>query len=931
MPTINHIVYQNLCSQIDQETTVITPNRRLSATLQKLYQQYQISLQKTVWQPPLILPILTWLESLWNEYSSRTHEQLPLLLNPSQEQFVWKDILTHTKKSEHLIKLIETADLIQTARKLLLEWRVDINLPIFKITDDSHALQEWISQYQQMCDEHNWIDITKLPDELLKRDLQLPKKIILFGFTELSPQMQHFFADCQTRGTSLVTIDCVDISDAASSRITLRDQEHELYTMARWAQSIYQHELQNFSASNSAEAINMADQVKIGCVIPNLDKIRNRVVQIFAEVFSNPVSGLSADHEGEMNTTGQQKMLAPHVHPRVARAAYNISAGQKLTQYPIIHAVFQILSLHQKVLSADLLWFLLSTPFIADAETESFRRARFDFMLRQENINHLNITDQNHIELLEKYCPKLAARLIKIRLYLQNTNAIMRHSEWAPYFNTFLTIMGWPGERSLNSEEYQTVENWLKLLNNYILLDQVSKTVTFSQALATLQHMANKHIFQPKTPDAAIQILGLLEAAALPFDHLWIAGMDDMTWPPQPKPNPFIPKKLQRELKMPHATAERELNYCELLTQQFKRSAAQLIFSSALNNNDMELQPSPLIQNIDENNSLLEYTSTENLLLSERIFQTKRIETIHDDVATSLNTEEKVRGGISVLKYQALCPFRAFSECRLHAKDLQLREPGMRAKDRGNIIHKALEIIWEKLKDQAMLTSLDDQQTNLLVNDCIDETFKTLFIFNRFKPRFIDLEKKRLYKLLHEWLSIERKRQPFKVIMTEKSMPVKIGEIELAVKIDRIDELMNGQQLIIDYKTGKQNDINNWFHDRPDEIQLPLYALINPHRTDGITYAQIVPGQCGFKGVSNNTFDDNIKGIKRINTIKQSASTWDAQFLQWQTAFNEIAHDFYSGNAKVNPKDGDKTCVFCKLKPLCRLHEEVNDDCNHAY
>ncbi len=65
--------------------------------------------------------------------------------------------------------------------------------------------------------------------------------------------------------------------------------------------------------------------------------------------------------------------------------------------------------------------------------------------------------------------------------------------------------------------------------------------------------------FQAQSPAANVQILGILEAGGLLFDALWISGLDDSNWPAQPKPNPFIPKRLQRELKMPHASAEREL------------------------------------------------------------------------------------------------------------------------------------------------------------------------------------------------------------------------------------------------------------------------------------------------------------------------------------------------------------------------------------
>jgi hypothetical protein len=50
----------------------------------------------------------------------------------------------------------------------------------------------------------------------------------------------------------------------------------------------------------------------------------------------------------------------------------------------------------------------------------------------------------------------------------------------------------------------------------------------------------------PESPPASIQILGGLEAAGLPFDALWVAGLAAERWPPAPRPNPLLPLAWQR-------------------------------------------------------------------------------------------------------------------------------------------------------------------------------------------------------------------------------------------------------------------------------------------------------------------------------------------------------------------------------------------------
>ena len=68
----------------------------------------------------------------------------------------------------------------------------------------------------------------------------------------------------------------------------------------------------------------------------------------------------------------------------------------------------------------------------------------------------------------------------------------------------------------------------------------------YADAVSRLRRMAADTLFQPETPDVPIQVLGELEATGMQFDHLWVMGLSDETWPRGPRPNPFLPVELQR-------------------------------------------------------------------------------------------------------------------------------------------------------------------------------------------------------------------------------------------------------------------------------------------------------------------------------------------------------------------------------------------------
>jgi ATP-dependent helicase/nuclease subunit B len=183
------------------------------------------------------------------------------------------------------------------------------------------------------------------------------------------------------------------------------------------------------------------------------------------------------------------------------------------------------------------------------------------------------------------------------------------------------------------------------------------------------------------------------------------------------------------------------------------------------------------------------------------------------------------------------------------------------------------------------------------------------------------LEKKRLSYLIYEWLKIEKERPPFKLMTNEKTVEFSLGPLSLSMRVDRIDQLEDGSKFILDYKTGKQNEIGSWFGDRPEEPQLPLYALLDPLNTSGITFAQVHTGEHCFKGVSDDVVD--IKGVRQVTEIKQSdTKSWNEQLEQWRQTLTKLSTDFYEGEAKVDPKDPPQTCQYCALKPLCRVHEE---------
>ncbi len=875
----------SLLQQLDNSTTLLTPNRRLSATLLKKYNQLNINAGKSCWASADILPLTSWVQRLFQEYSAKTMTAAPFLLTSQQESILWEEILQKFPANEALLQLSETAELAKSAWGILKQWRIDITHPSLNTMEDSHAFLLWATEFKTLCEKNNWLDtnslISIICEKILEKKLTLPNRLIAIGFTEYSPLQKHLFACCEKIGTHVIYEIENQNTMPIAKRISLTDEETEIRTMARWAKALLEKEA----------------TLNIGCIVPNLEKIRDHLFPIFSEVFSE----------------GQLYPLDSTTQP------FNITAGKSLSTYPIIHTALQLLSLSPHITAENMSYLLLS-PFLGDAEHEHTQRAQFDARLRESNNVMIGLNKLIHSKeekfSLDKHCPKLAKRLENfIALRAQHTDKLPI-STWINIFMEALNLLGWPGERSINSQEYQVVQRWLELLNEYKTVNIFLPHKNYHTALHYLIKLTSNTVFQPQSKEAKIQILGVLEAAGLPFDHTWVMGFDDNAWPPPAKPNPFIPRQLQAIMQMPHSTAEHEFSYSQRLTQQLIQNTEHIIFSHAKNQADCELRASPLISHFPELNS--EQLSLSKLIsLAEKCRQSQKMEMIQDTLAPAVNAAH-IHGGASLFKLQAACPFKAFAEIRLNAKPLESSFFGLKPQNRGKITHKAMELVWQEIKNSEKLHGYTDIELKNLLTSTVTEAIQLITGNEISTSHYLSLEAKRLQNLLWDWLQVEKSRPPFNVLAQEKELSITIANLPIKLRIDRIDELKNGDHVIIDYKTGKNSHIKYWFGDRLDEPQLPLYAILSPTTVTSIAFADIHPDALTFKGISKYSLDiDMVKPLSE--THYHENRSWEQQILAWKQTLEKLGNDFSQGYAEVDPKTEIETCTHCHLQALCRV------------
>jgi probable DNA repair protein len=295
-----------------------------------------------------------------------------------------------------------------------------------------------------------------------------------------------------------------------------------------------------------------------------------------------------------------------------------------------------------------------------------------------------------------------------------------------------------------------------------------------------------------------------------------------------------------------------------------------------------------------------------------------------------------VRGGSQLFGDQAACPFKAFATHRLGARPLERPQAGLDAARKGSLLHRVLERLWQDLRSQANLLALDDAALRGLLRAEIGEVLEAQRRRSpaTFTERFRALEARRLEERLSAWLDLERRRSPFTVAASEQQRRFAIGGLRLAVKIDRVDRLDDGAQVVLDYKTGKVRP-SAWFGPRPEEPQLPLYAVASRDGPGGdglgggdvaaVAFAQIRAERVAFSGVVRGA--GVLPGLPAAGKgeLQAAAGQWPAVLDAWAAELERLAAAFRAGDAAVDPKHGLKTCAasYCELAPLCRVREAL--------
>jgi ATP-dependent helicase/nuclease subunit B len=867
---------------------VLTATRRLARQLLEIDRQTRTAAGCSAWVKPAILSGQDWLQ----EQLARLGEDWRTL-SPAAARRVWEEVIEENLAAAGigLLQVAATAARAQEAHQLLLDY--DTECSGYPLSEDHQAFLRWRRAYLARLAAGGWKDPAASPARvaaaLQSGRLPLAPEWLLVGYDEVPPPLQRLAelagASCRVR---ILPPPLAPVGRLL--RTAYGDARDEVRAAARWARGLLER-----------------GEGRIGIIVPELAAYRELIEQIFLEELDPRTLLALSDEERR----------------------FGLSLGTPLAAEGPVAAALRVLSCGRE-LESEQLGLLLRSPYLAGGGAEEGARARYDVQLRRLRRTSFSLDlllraahDGGRLAPPRGFAAILAA-LQQSRAPRQATPA-----HWVKQFRALLAAVGWPGDRTLDSREFQTIQAWEeKLLPGFAALDCVCRPLGRQEAVGLLRRQALEEEFQVEMPDPGIQVCGVLEAGGLQFEHLWVLGLHENAWPPPSRPNPFLPRRLQVELGMPHADAAREADYARQVLTRLQAAAPEVICSYPRQDASCALRPSPLLAELAETSLDLPRSWMPQVSI---LASGGALERLRDDSGPALAPGTELAGGTAVLRDQALCPFRGFARHRLAARALETPGPGLDPATRGTLVHKCLELFWARIGSHAALRNLTDAQRNAALAASVAAALDLVLGSSPLAPApaLLAIEQERLCRLLDEWLVAVELERPAEAatVVTEELRRAECGGLQLATKIDRRDHLADGRSVILDYKTG-QTDLGELLGERLLAPQLPLYAVTAAaDGLAGVAIGQLRPGDCSLKGVARD--EDLFAGVGAFAgsraALRSGLEDWSALLERWRAALDDLGRQTLAGHAAVDPVSRQQACRSCDLAALCRI-----GDSDHA-
>lgn len=859
------------------------PSRQRAHALRLAHAAAQLARGKKAWSSPDALPLEGWLTREVERYASGTYREggpqsLPRLLSPAEEWLLWRQCTADVTDGIALVNRASLAESLRRASGAAAELHIDLRAVREPPETEAGLLAAVHRALTQCCETLGAAPLAGVLSSLPWLGDRRP--VVFAGFLTPTPRLKSVAGARTQRGLETSYLAAEDPDMLARPHVVRpADEREELERIAEWCQ----------------QRLTAAADARLLILLPGSAGRRERLAALIRQ---------------SVGAAGESASLIA------------LEGGQPLASLPVIaHALATLALLAGEGLAVESFLEWLRSPWWL--EPGPVARARIDLWVRERRRLRLDLA--SFLTALRHAPAPMVSASAAIAARLEQATASVRASsgtprEWSERFRSALEVLGWPGAGPRDSEEQQTLMRFHELLDELGQLSAAAGTISRAMAVQWLTELASRTPYRPSDDDAAVTISPTYVDPVVRYDGVWVAGLNAESFPQPVAPDPFLPLAAQIAAGWPAASSSGRLEEAGRLLAAWRAATTDLMLSAPARAQDIELLPSPLLEEwgVATPSSSLPRGP---IWLPARLHRPGLVTEFQDDVGISWDSQQPLPSGTRSLELQNQCPFRAYAELRLGSVDPGLPEPGIAPDARGQLLHAALQQLWERLGDSRGLAARSEQMLEELIRACVEDAAAALDAASESsiaRPA-LRRECRRTARLIAKLLEIERGRASFRVRHAEYATRLRVAGQELRLRIDRLDSLESGGLAILDYKSGGRVT-PDWYGDRPSHPQLLAYLAAIGEDVVAMATVNVTAREVRFDGIAaSGGLLPKVAGVKAADGSSQNP--WASRVQEWHQLVARLAVAFAAGQAAVDPKPG--ACDYCRVASICRVGDDL--------
>lgn len=871
-----HTLNGDLQRALELGDPVVVASRQRAVAVRLSHAAGELRRGRSAWITPEVEPLGGWLQACAARLRA-AGEPLPRMLGAHEEWLLWSEAATELTAAAPLLRAESIADGLSRAALLAAEYRI----PAKAIAADPGHEAQWLVQALQHVERRaaalgaqprhlGWSSLASCDPRSLGS-----RPVHFFGHGRLRPAVEQGLAAWSAAGMRFLLQPRAPLT-AAVGVVEASDPASELRLAAEWC----------------ARRLQADPGAKLLLVVPDLARRRMHVDRVLRETLE-PAACL--DRAG-------------------APASFAFEGGLPLADWPLPREALALLGwLAQPRATAASLAAVLESRCWPAATRPALARAARGLRSRGGPLPPVG-------ELLSVLEAMLGAEGGGARVVGQLQEAARQFvgtrldaAGWAAAMARVLETLGWPGAGVADGTGQQSLEAWRRLLQQFADLGAALAPCGAARAVEVLAGMARREGFAPVAADTAVLVTAAVEDPLVRYDGIWVCGLQADRWPLPARLDPFLPWSLQRRAGVDAGSAAGCLRLARDALAAWRAATNELRLSWAAREDEAELAPSPLLADWAATTSQPQRPA---LAASLRELAPADLQLFEDRSGQPWPPGQALPRGTRSLELQNLCPFRAYVELRLGAEAPRPAQPGIPAAERGEYLHRVLDLAWGELGDSRRLQSMSAEALEACVVRAAAGALPVLQRADRaaLDGRSIERERARAIEVVLGMLALEGLRAPFRVLAREREVHAELAGSTIRLRIDRIDAFEDGRLAIVDYKTGASRPLD-WLGERADPVQLFTYA--HALRAGAVEGAVAALGNVHL--VRRGQVFAAMAEADALLPESKVAFDWAALLRQWEGQVERLARGFQRGDAQVEPTE--QACRRCHLHGACRRAE----------